>query len=182
MNKKILLLFPIFLILLSCNQEKELSSKKYFDLKGFSDAIITNLSSQKPEVTKVWQLGNQKETKTTNDINWERELGIFKDADLNKSAFVNSYNVIKSRNSEKYELKTGETLPVKKMNIESLPEIEAKLITVETSTSNYLFKTNSEISLKTKNGKLLAYSVFTIQKLFFSKPDTSIIKGAIISL
>jgi hypothetical protein len=179
MTKKILL---ISLLLISCNQEKEILNKKYFDLKGFSESLILRLENQKPEVLKTWQIGKQKETKTTKDIEWAKELSLFVEADLNKSAFVNSYEVSENQNIINYKLKKSESLPVKMMTIETLTENDSKQISVETSSSNYLFKNSSEIKMKTKNGKLQAYSVFSIQKLFLSKPDTSFVEGQRIGL
>jgi hypothetical protein len=179
MTKKILL---ISLLLISCNQEKEILNKKYFDLKGFSESLILSLENQKPEVLKTWQIGKQKETKTTKDIEWAKELSLFVEADLNKSAFVNSYEISENQNIINYKLKKSESLPVKMMTIETLTENDSKQISVETSSSNYLFKNSSEIKMKTKNGKLQAYSVFSIQKLFLSKPDTSFVEGQRIGL
>ena len=179
MIKKILL---ISLFLVSCNQEQQIINKKYFDLKGFSESIIKELEIKKPEVTKVWQIGNQKETKSTHDVDWKKELSLFVDADLNKRAFVNSYSIHETSKGVNYKLKPGESLLVKSMAIENLEEKNSKIISIETSTSNYLFKTNSKIIMKTKNEKLHEYSVYSIQKLFLSKPDTSSIEGKLINL
>lgn len=179
MTKKILI---ISLFFVSCRQEKQITNKKYFDLKGFSESIIAELEIRKPDVTKVWQIGNLKETKSTKDIDWAKELSLFVESDLNKSAFTNSYSINETSEIVKYELKPAESLLVKSMAIENLEGKDSKLIRIETSTSNYLFKTNSDIMMKTKNGKLQEYSVYSIQKLFLSKPDTSSIKGSIIDL
>ena len=179
MTKKILL---ISLFFVSCKQEKQITNKKYFDLKGFSESIIAELEIRKPEVIKVWQIGSLKETKSIKDIDWAKELSLFVDADLNKSAFVNSYSINESSKGINYKLKPTESLLVKSMKVENLEEKNSKLIIIETSTSNYLFKTNSKMMIKTKNGKLQEYSVYSIQKLFLSKPDTSSIKGSTIDL
>jgi hypothetical protein len=179
MTKKILL---ISLFFVSCKQEKQITNKKYFDLKGFSESIIAELEIKKPEVTKVWQIGNNKETKSTKDIDWAKELSLFVESDLNKRAFVNSYSIKETSKGVNYKLKPGESLLVKSMAIENLEEKNSKIISIETSTSNYLFKTNSKIMMKTKNGKLQEYSVYSIQKLFLSTPDTSSIDGRIINL
>ncbi len=179
MTKKILL---ISLFFVSCKQEKQITNKKYFDLKGFSESIIAELEIRKPEIKKVWQIGSLKETKSTKDIDWVKELSLFVDADLNKSAFVNSYSINESSKGINYKLKPTESLLVKSMKVENLEEKNSKQIIIETSTSNYLFKTNSKMMIKTKNGKLQEYSVYSIQKLFLSKPDTSSIKGSTIAL
>ncbi len=179
MTKKILL---ISLFFVSCKQENQVTNKKYFDLKGFSESIIKELEIKKPEVTKVWQIGNLKETKSTFDVDWKKELSLFVDADLNKRAFINSYTINETSKGVYYKLKPTESLLVKSMAVENLEEMDSKLIRIETSTSNYLFKTNSKILMKTKNGKLHEYSVYSIQKLFLSKPDTSSIVGKLIEL
>lgn len=170
------------LIFISCNKEKDLTNKKYFDLKGFSESIIKELEKRKPQVTKTWQIGNQKETKNTKEIDWAKELSLFVDSDLNKKAFINSYVVSENEQTINYDLKPKENLSVKKMKIEGLVEKNSKRISISSSTSNYLFKTNSEIEMTVISGNLSEYSIYTIQKLFLSKPDTSIIKGKINSL
>jgi hypothetical protein len=179
MTKKILLIYIFFV---SCKQENQITNKKYFDLKGFSESIIKGLENKRPEVTKVWQIGNQKETKSIRDVDWNKELSLFVDADLNKRAFINSYSINETSKGVYYKLKPTESLWVKSMAIENLGEKDSKLIRIETSTSNYLFKTNSKIFMKTKNGNLHEYSVYSVQKLFLSKPDTSSIKGMLINL
>jgi hypothetical protein len=179
MIKKILLISFIFI---SCNKEKDLTYKKYFDLRGFSESILQKLEKQKPKVTKTWQIGSQKETKVTEKIDWKKELSLFVESDLNKKAFINSYIISETKNTISYDLKKEEALSVKKLKIENLPKKNSKRISISSSTSNYLFRTNSEIAMTVINGNLSEYSIYTIQKLFLSKSDTSIIKGKINSL
>jgi len=124
----------VALLLSSCKQEKEIEQKKYFDLKKLYTSIIQELKVEKPQVEKHWQIGSKKESKTTNDIDWEKELSLFLDADLNKSAYLNSYKISEKAGTKTYILKSGERLPVKKMVITEKPNKLSTEIYVKTNT------------------------------------------------
>ncbi|MCP9770847.1 hypothetical protein EGI22_23330 [Lacihabitans sp. LS3-19] len=177
MFKKILL---ISIVSLSCTEQKDFTEKKYFDLKGFSENLIADLQKVKPEVKKTWQLDAKAETKSNKDIDWQKELALFVDADLNKKAYLNSYETRNSGLETLFSLKNGEELPVKLLSIQKDSAGKVEKISIERSTSNYLFKTNSKFEMKLEKEKLTNYKIQTIQELFLTKPDTSIIIGQII--
>ena len=178
MFKKIILLS---IISLSCSKQKDFTEKKYFDLKGFSENLIAYLQKEKPEVRKVWQLASKEETKRTKLIDWEKELALFVEADLNKKAFLTSYEIINAGSESLFSLKKGEELPVKKIVIKKDELGRVEYIKIERRTNNYLFKTNSKFEMNLENEKLSEYKIYTVQKLFLSKPDTSTIMGQIIN-
>ncbi len=176
MFKKIILLS---IISLSCSKQKDFTEKKYFDLKGFSENLIADLQKEKPEVRKVWQLASKEETKKTKLIDWQKELALFVDADLNKKAFLTSYETINDGPVSLFTLKKGEELPVKKLIVKKDKLGRVEYIKIERRTNNYLFKTNSKFEMNLENEKLSKYKIQTIQELFLSKPDTSTIMGQI---
>ena len=174
MLKKILFLSVIFS---SCKDNSTVSIKKYADLKGLFENQISILNKTKPSVTKTWAIGGKTETKSTNDIDWEKELSLFKEADINKSAYLKSYDSLISDDKTIYSLKKSENLPIKR--IEIVGNMIPSHISILSKTDNYLFKSTSEYKIDFSDKKVKNYSVFTVQKMFFGKPDSSKIIGKI---
>lgn len=86
-------------------QQKEISKKQieYVDLGGFFSAEANRLNAQKPTFTKTVCLEGKKESKLLNkSIDWEKELSVFKDADINKPAFNGMYQISKLPNKTVY--------------------------------------------------------------------------------
>lgn len=105
----------IILFLTNCDsvQEKQSKVKTYYDLKGFMETQISSLDKEKPEVTKIMQVAGKKETRSSRDIDWKKELELFIQADINKPAYSKSYQVHKPDSlTVIYGLKTSEILPV----------------------------------------------------------------------
>ncbi len=91
----------LFLLLASCFisscQNKETAdhttTKPYFDLKGFFVHEIQTLNSKQARLNKTVWLNEREEKKSgMTALNWENELALFADADLNKAAFIGQYH------------------------------------------------------------------------------------------
>jgi len=103
MRKNLILVFLV-LSIAAC-QQKEISKKQieYVDLGGFFSAEANRLNAQKPTFTKTVCLEGKKESKLLNkSIDWEKELSVFKDADINKPAFNGMYQISKLPNKTVY--------------------------------------------------------------------------------
>ena len=84
MNK--LFVFLLAFSFFSCSQETASIQKNYFDLDSFIKKIISDETSQKPTIKKAISLDKKEEIIETNNINWEKELELFLQADLNKAS------------------------------------------------------------------------------------------------
>src|SRR6218665_2877301 len=80
---------------------------KYFDSKTWVESLITDLKATAPPVEKTWTYDGKTEQKQVKEIDWEKELKLFLDADLNKSSFVSSYDSVKEEYRTVYLLKPG---------------------------------------------------------------------------
>ena len=91
------LFFPILLVCLlftACdNPAKQDQALVYYDVAGFINNQISDLSARHPAVQKTVSVDNKRSQQTTADINWSRELGLFSQADINKPALRNSYQI-----------------------------------------------------------------------------------------
>ncbi|MEY4540060.1 MAG: hypothetical protein RLZZ306_1817 [Bacteroidota bacterium] len=169
----------LILILMSCNSEsKTEKTDKYFDLKGLLEKQIETLNTQKPLVQKSLMMADSSENQQVKTINWAKELELFMQADLNKPAFVKSYQVDSSSMGVKYVLKDNEKLPVKYLKVNRIGEnginIEALV-----NTNNYLYETERRLKLSVKNNELTDYQIDGFQKIVFGKKKAFKINGII---
>ena len=162
-------LFISGLVISGC--EKETSGKsgplKYYDIKGLIEKQIQTLEKENISVSKQSELDGEKETKTIDHINWQKELEPFIQADINKPAYVSSYRVERpDSNTIVYTLISTDHLLVKKLIIKtdsaskSPVEIKANL-----GSQNQLYRSEREIIASFLDGKLKSYSVEGFQKL-----------------
>lgn len=175
---KLTYLLSALVFLTSCGGDSQTETvSKYYDLKSFTENIVQNLSETKPDVSKQWLYNSEKEEKRTNDIDWEKELKLFLDSDINKSSYVTSYDSVVTADKITYTLKPSEKLPVKELSIafDSL-KIPKSILSVKES-ENYFFKTKTRSTLNLENGQLQSYSISAVQKLLWFSADSSFIEG-----
>lgn len=170
----------IFCALLSaCNEEvKENQTNKYFDLKGLIESQIKTLNKQKPVVQKSILIAEKSENQVVKTIDWAKELELFIQADLNKPAFIQSYQVDSSSTGVKYTLKETEKLPVKYLNI---TKVGAEGINIEAlvNNENYLYETERHLKLSLKNNQATDYQINGFQKIVFGDKKNFKINGVI---
>lgn len=169
----------ISLLFVSCKEYSNTSKTvTYFDLEKFVKDLEPKLKDL--HVEKTWSFNNTTETKTTDDIKWDKELKIFADADINKASFAKSYDSLKTDSSTLYILKKGEKLNVKRLEITYNLNGEVKRISGENSRENYFFSTINQFYLKTKGKYLDSYKLLSVQKLLWFEADSSTITGKVL--
>jgi len=90
MNRRLAFLFIIFIS--SCtSQEEKISKNKFFDIKGFFEAEAKRLSKNKSLSNKIVTQNKQSEIKKGLSVDWDDELALFISSDLNKPAWIKSY-------------------------------------------------------------------------------------------
>jgi hypothetical protein len=98
--KRLALLVPGLALLLgsiqSCKQDSGDTSSKmiFFDLKGYFKAESIRLAKLNPVINKTAVRNATSETKKVHIPNWETELSLFTESDINKPAWKASYNVL----------------------------------------------------------------------------------------
>jgi hypothetical protein len=108
----------ISLLLVGCTElETENSTKTYFDLASLVNQQIAELNKNQPLTHKNLAIEEKKEVLNTNKIDWQKELELFLQADLNKQSYQLSYNKEETPKMAVYMLKEGENLPVKSLKI-----------------------------------------------------------------
>lgn len=177
--KQIMCILTVSLMVLSCSSESQTNqTKKYFDLKGLIESQIKILNKLKPIVQKSILIAEKSENQVVKTIDWAKELALFIQADLNKPAFIQSYQVDSSSTSLKYTLKKTEKLPVKFLNITNVGtdgiNIEALV-----NNDNYLYQTERHLKLSLKNNQVTDYQIDGFQKIVFGDKKVFKINGVI---
>jgi hypothetical protein len=79
----------------SCNNSKTPNNKtvEYFDNAGFFGKESLRMRTLKTRETKTVQTNGSSETIRITNVDWEKELGVFKQITLNKSSFSGKYSI-----------------------------------------------------------------------------------------
>lgn len=96
--KQIFAVLPLLLLTFSCTGDPapqtsngELDTAPFFDLAGYIAAETDRLTSAKTRVEKTITLNGETETKELDAINFANDLRLFREADINKPAWVDKY-------------------------------------------------------------------------------------------
>jgi len=91
--------------------------KAFFDIDGYFDAEINALNSSTLKLKKDAKIDGKSESQTIEKPNWNTELKLFKDSDINKIAWVDKYSTEKKSNSIVYTT-ADSTLTTKRIQID----------------------------------------------------------------
>jgi hypothetical protein len=170
----------LFLFLASCtNSENKIQSKNYYDLAGLVNQQIRDLSSRKALVEKTVILADKQERIETKDIDWNKELELFLQADLNKQSYQSAYIVDVKGKRISYRLKEGEKMPVNQLLIEFDDKDLPKHIEATMHTNNYLYESDKKLTADLVNNKLINYKIEGYQELFIGSRKNFSVEGKI---
>lgn len=117
----------------------------YFSLNGYFKDEIERLQSDSAEVFKTVEINGSVESKTILIRNWQDELAPFSEADINKSAWVNSYTVDSTSTFLQYTAKES-GLKTRQIRIEFAENRSVKAITVDNQVSNWIYTAKEKLS------------------------------------
>lgn len=177
---KFIHLLSILVLLTSCESNSQ-TVTKYYNIKSFTEKLIEDLTRSKPEVNKKWKYNQETESQKTNNLDWQKELKLFLDSDINMSSFVTSYDSTVTSHKIVYKLKPSEKLPVKELSITFDSLNTPKTIATVKESENYFFKNKTYSTMHLIDGNLSQYSIGSVQKLLWFKSDSSLVEGEIVS-
>ncbi len=167
-------LFLLALVIVSCSlpeqKGNDLMAKKYFDLDSLVKRQIKQLESLNPTVNKSITIGGKQEKKEFQSMDWEKELSVFINSDINKPKLLDLYKIEESTNGNEtlnvYEfLKKGAT-GVQKMNITKGSSTKyIQKVEVESLERNALFSSHKNIALVFEGNQLKSYSMKGFDKV-----------------
>jgi hypothetical protein len=144
-----------------------------YNLTAYLQEQTARLQEQQPPVLKsVITKGQQTETLEMDDVDWEKELAIFQEADLSRPALRDFYQ------EERYTLPNGSTVSVFTKDAQAAAPVERLQLTVSpfqklehleatVLEENILFYSKRIITLTAEpgSGNLASYRVEGVQKL-----------------
>lgn len=93
----ILITASLLLVLSACQQESPgtvpPSNARFFDLKAYFQQEAKTLSAQQPEVIKRLEIDGKTEEQQPKNLDFNDELRLFTDADINRPAWLDKYSV-----------------------------------------------------------------------------------------
>ncbi|MET4083006.1 hypothetical protein ABIB40_002973 [Pedobacter sp. UYP30] len=146
MAKKLYVLI-LSLAVFSCRPEKTakaISNNAYFDLKGYFEKEVERYNAKKPTVEKTVAINGKAEIKRLVIKDWQRELAIFTDADINKSAWQGAFTIEKS-GSDTHYTSENKKIPVKEVFISNKFGKVAK-VEVIIANVNLLYHSNDTLT------------------------------------
>lgn len=172
------LLFTGFAIAFSglsgCDEPENLPRTEqtaYFDVPGFINSQINRLEKEPVNLQKTVGLESKKqETQTINKPDWETELALFREIDLNKKALEGSYTQTKTvlPEGEKllYTLNADVSAPIVSLEVWKNKQGQVKWLQAVYEQKNTLFY-NREIRTLETNGQeqIKAYQISGVQKV-----------------
>lgn len=165
-------LIGLLLLLSACVPQEHKSVKRnyYYDLQDALEKLDKNQNAfLKTTITE-----GKKQSQTIRNIDWEKELALFQQANLNKAAFRNGYKERKSTNKDTtfitYETE-NQDFKVKQLIIGLLPDSSLAKVEAFIRTDNYLYSSEKYLQILCKENKLQSYRISGKQKMIFSKPE-----------
>lgn len=172
------------LVLLSgCNQftQNKEEANMYVDIPAIINAQQSRLTTDNPSVLKRVQVDEKVEKMQVQNIDWEKELTLFNELDLNKAAFRGQFEEKKGRNGGVSYAAKEEDMLIRLVEIErdSVSELPIRISAIWLN-KNMLYETSRKLSIEFSDNKISRYKVDTKQKLRFGKEQTLCVEGIIL--
>jgi len=146
MNKKLYLLV-FALACFSCNKQEKPNANNnllYFDLKGYFEKEIDRLQEVSPSINKTVSINGAKEQKTLTITDWQKELAIFQNADINKNSWRGSFKITKQGEQSIYS-SDNRKIPIKKILVEQQGSKVSK-ISIIVNNNNILYRSQDTLT------------------------------------
>ena len=150
------------------------ASLKYFDIKGYFEKDSARLTKQNNLVFKTVTHNGVTQRKKVHIANWGTELSLFKQSDINKPAWRNSYEVSNDRGVLSYKARDTD-FTMREMLIK-MDKQKVKSIIIFNVTKNMLYRTTEKLSYFPDS----LYLIEKYQKLRLMGSNKYMIEGQII--
>jgi len=168
--KKYLLSLAIFVS--ACQSSPQNAGKQvYWDFPSFFLQQADALQVEKPRWEKSVWVEQQREVKEVKNVDWEKELALFLEIDLNKTAYLGQVSVNTTDSLTHYQV-TEPELPIREVKIRwATPQQTPARIDMHWHSENKLYQTDKKLIAFFKEGKLDSYQIQTFQKITGLSPD-----------
>ena len=134
----------VFFILASCGRTETVPERKYLDLKGFFTDEVNHLKKLKIKVNKTVSRNGISESKVNISPDWDTELSLFSESDINKPAWSNSYVVRNKGGSTSYTA-VDSKLRTRSILIRKNKNGRIDRLSIVNRTKNHLYSSSEEL-------------------------------------
>ncbi len=163
-------LFLFILLHIACNKsvDNSVRTNTYFSIRDFFKNETKRLANSKTSVRKTIMKGDTFEEIKLTPKNWQEELVIFSECDINKPAWVRSYSLdsIVKPDYTIVTYTTVENIPVKKIILVK-NKTGVLSVSIEKNTNNLIYESSQNLIYSAKNG----YEIIGEQKVYFLSPN-----------
>lgn len=129
----------------SCkNPDGNVSKPTYFSIAGFFKKEAVKLENKKPMIEKTAIQNERKQSRTLHIKDWQKELELFIQSDINKPAWRGSYTVVNNKDFIIYTAKLPE-LNTKKIIIKKRGG-KISYIVIANSVKNFLYNSRERLT------------------------------------
>lgn len=116
--RKTFWLLGVVLIFYGCNPavKNQNGALDYFDIKGYFEKEALRLNKSNPSLLKTVEVNGAAETKKIHIPDWKKELSIFSDSEINRTAWKGLFSTNKTDAQELYQ-SDNKKVPVKEVLI-----------------------------------------------------------------
>lgn len=188
MRFRCLVCFSVLLTFSRCdNPVQQNQPNVYYDVAGFVERQIVDLSGRNPLVDKSTLVNQTRSRQTTRDLNWTRELELFAQADINKPALRNSYQITRPDSlTYRYTLKPSEErLTVRSLTVRLDPATrQPRRIEAVLQTNNPLYSSERHLLLESGSAdrqpwRVKHYKLSGFQKLSYFDRNEFLVEGRV---
>lgn len=150
---KLFSLLYLILYLSACNvpsvQESNRPQTTFFDLKGFFKAEASYLKEQGVKIQKTIEHNQTKETQTVLPKDWEKELLLFSESDINKPSWKDKYDLVSTNRDNGLTLlhykAIDENLSIQVLDVELKGETVHSILIVK-KVSNQVYESQQHLT------------------------------------
>lgn len=168
-------IFMLFVIALpSCKPDnlKEGAVNEYFDIKGYFEKNIAQLKKQHLTVNKTVVHNGTSESKEVEINNWDTELALFTESDINKPAWKGSYTKLDSAGTVIYTANNTD-LRTRRIIICKREDGSINQLSIYNQVNNALYNTSETLNYYPDSG----YTIEKYQKVKLLGANTYKITG-----
>jgi hypothetical protein len=136
------LAFGLLVGLSSCNEVTGNADNRFVALEALLDEQVRLLESANPAVKKSVLAAGGTQEKTFRDVDWQKELAAFRQADLGKPGLRGAYTVQDvAPNVRVFRVKPGENSEVQEVRVEFAEGNRVRSVQALVNDENYLYHT-----------------------------------------
>lgn len=135
----------------------------FFDLQGFFNTEISQLQEKNPSVRKKVTINGKSEEKQLEDLDFQQELKVFSNSDINKIAWFDKYKIDSTLQREKLQsisyTALDEELKIRKIELKFTDTEKIEQIEIQSKTESFVANASQHLIYQPSKG----YSIHSVQ-------------------